>query len=181
MRAAPLSGGSVADPTCWGQPWYNPRRVRESRLPWRLDAHLSSLESIGRIRSPGACSRAVTLRESEDCACRGLDACCDPLGGCRTAPKPRTHLRCCHAPCEISRRTSGYAPCFPRETRWRPDASACLGRASFGRCGETVSPSGGAVKTAQMASVPVGSLSGGTLRTLCRTPTYGPGLSREAR
>jgi len=117
----------------------------------------------------------------KDCACRGLDVCCDPLGGCRTAPKPRTHLRCCHAPCEISRRTSGYGSCLSRETGLRPDASACLGRTSFGRCGETVSPSGGAVKTAQMAGAQVVSLSGGRMRTLCRTPTYGPGLSREAR
>jgi len=126
----------------WGQPWYNPRRVRESRLSWRLDAHRSSLGSEGRIRSPGACSRVATLRESEDCACRGLVACCDPFGGCRMAPKPRTHLRCCHAPCDISRRTSGHGPCLSRETGLRPDASACLGRASFGRCGETCISSG---------------------------------------
>jgi len=32
MRAAPLSGGSVAYLTYRGQPWYNPRPVRESRL-----------------------------------------------------------------------------------------------------------------------------------------------------
>jgi hypothetical protein len=63
MRAAPLSGGSVAFLTCWGQPWYNPRRVRESRLSWPLDTHRSSLGSDGQIRSPGACSRAATLRE----------------------------------------------------------------------------------------------------------------------
>jgi len=63
MRAAPLSGGSVACLTCWGQPWYNPRRVRESRLSWPLDAHRSSLGSDGRVRSPGACSRVATLRE----------------------------------------------------------------------------------------------------------------------
>lgn len=40
----------------------------------------------------------------KDCARRGLDACCDPFGGCRTAPKLWTHLQGCHAPCEISRR-----------------------------------------------------------------------------
>jgi hypothetical protein len=167
MRAAPLSGGSVTDPTYWGQPWYNPRRVRESRLSWHLDAYRSSLGGEGRIRSPGACSRVATLRESEDCACRGLVACCDPFGGCRMAPKPRTHLRCCHAPCEISRRTSGYGSRLSRETGLRPDASACLGRTSFGRCGETVSPSGGAVKTAQMAGDRIVSLSRGAGRGRC--------------
>jgi hypothetical protein len=137
MRAAPLSGGSVAYLTCWGQPWHNPRRVRESRLSWPLDRGAALSGAAMRIRSPGACSRAATLRESEDCACRGLDACCDLFGGCRTAPKQRTHLRCCHAPCEISRRTSGYGSCLSRETGLRPDASACLGRAFLGRCGET--------------------------------------------
>jgi hypothetical protein len=37
------------------------------------------------------------------------------------------------------------------------------------------------VKTAQMASDLIVSLSGGRIEALCRTPTYGPGLSREAR
>jgi len=45
MRAAPLSGGSVACSTCWGQPWHNPRRVRESRLSWPLDMRRRSLGS----------------------------------------------------------------------------------------------------------------------------------------
>jgi len=45
MRAAPPSGGSVAYLTCWGQPRHNPRRVRESRLSWPLDAWRSSLGS----------------------------------------------------------------------------------------------------------------------------------------
>jgi len=105
------------------------------RGAWMRTAALSG--ATERVQRPGACSRAATLRESEDCACRGLDACCDPLGGCRAAPKQRTHLRCCHAPCEISRRTSGHGSCLSRETGLRPDASACLGRTPFGRCGET--------------------------------------------
>lgn len=137
MRAAPLSGGSVAYLTCWGQPRYNPRLVRESRLSWPLDTHRCSLGSDGRVRKPWSLLQSGHAARVEDCACRGLDACCDPLGGCITAPKQRTHLRCCHAPCEISRRTSGHGSCLSRETGLRPDASACLGRASLGRCGET--------------------------------------------
>jgi hypothetical protein len=137
MRAGP-SFGTVRDKfNMLGATPVQPHRVRESRLSWPLDRGAALSGAAMRIRSPGACSRAATLRESEDCACRGLDACCDLFGGCRTAPKQRTHLRCCHAPCEISRRTSGYGSCLSRETGLRPDASACLGRAFLGRCGET--------------------------------------------
>jgi hypothetical protein len=134
----------VTDPTYWGQLRYNPLRVRESRLSWRLDTHRSSFGSDGRIRSPGVRSRAATLRESEDCACRGLDACCNPFGGGRTAPKSGLISGAATPRAKSAVATSDNGPRLLRETRLRPDVSACLGRASLGRFGETVPPSGGA-------------------------------------
>jgi hypothetical protein len=97
-----------------------------------------------RIRSPGACSRVATLRESEDCACRGLDACCNPFGGGRTAPKPGliSGAATPRAKSAVATSEDGSRP--SRGTGLRPDASACLGRASLGGRGETVPPQGGA-------------------------------------
>jgi len=108
-------------------------------------------------------------------------ACCDPLGGCIMAPKQRTHLRCCHAPCEISRRTSGHGPCLSRETGLRPDASACLGRASLGRCGETCTSFGGACEDSADGQRPARASLGRQDADAVQNANVRPSLSREAR
>lgn len=104
IRAAPPSGGSVANPVCWRQLQYDPRRVRESRLSWRLDGRCPLSGVRCESGNPGACSRVVMYARINDCACRGLDVCCNLFGGCSMTPKHGTHLLCCHAPCEISHR-----------------------------------------------------------------------------
>jgi len=80
MRAAPLSGGSVACLTCWGQLRYNPRLVRESRLSWPLDARRCSLGSDGRVRKPWSLLQSGHAARVEDCACRGLERAATPSG-----------------------------------------------------------------------------------------------------
>jgi hypothetical protein len=80
MRAAPLSGGSVAYLTYWGQLRYNPRPVRESRLSWPLDAHRCSLGSDGRVRKPWSLLQSGHAARVEDCACRGLERAATPSG-----------------------------------------------------------------------------------------------------
>jgi len=146
----------VTDPTCRGQPWYNPLRVRESRLSWRLDASGPPSGGTVWIRSPGACSRAATLRESEDCACRGLDACCNPFGGGRMAPKPGL-ISGAATPRAKSAVATSEDGSRPSRGTGSPDVSACLGRASLWRCGETVPLERvGRVKTVQIASVEPG-------------------------
>jgi len=96
------------------------------------------------IRSPGVRSRAATLRESEDCACRGLDACCNPFGGGRTAPKPGLISGAATPRAKSAVATSEYESRPFRGARLRTDASACLGRAPLGEGGETAAPPGGA-------------------------------------
>jgi len=171
----------VTDPTCRGQPWYNPLRVRESRLSWRLDASGPPSGGTVWIRSPGACSRAATLRESEDCACRGLDACCNPFGGGRMAPKPGliSGAATPRAKSAVATSEDGSRP--SRGTGLRLTSAPVW---AVPPSGGTVRPyrlRGVRVKTVQIAGVRARPLSGGRDQALCRTPTYGPGLSREAR
>jgi hypothetical protein len=69
-----------------------------------------------------------------DCACRGLVACCTLFGGCRMAPKHWTHLLCCHAPCEISHRNAGMRTTPPSGGAvWEPRERRYVDPASFGR------------------------------------------------
>jgi hypothetical protein len=93
IRAAPLSGGSVTNPVCWRQLRYDPLVCgnHACRGAW-MDTALS--------REGGANPETLEfapvlprMRESNDCACRGLDVCCNFFGGCRMTPKHRTHLR----------------------------------------------------------------------------------------
>jgi hypothetical protein len=171
----------VTDPTYWGQPRYNPHRVRESRLSWRLDARWRSFGSDNANPEPwsllqsGHAARVRRLRLSwPGCVLR-------PLRGQQDGSEPGL--------------ISGAATPRANQPSQRQNPSrVSLGRRGFALAQAPVwagPPSGGSVrpcrlrevrvKTVQMAGVQVVSPSGGRMRTLCRTPTYGPALSREAR
>jgi len=104
IRAAPLSGGSVTNPVCWRQLRYDPLMCgnHACRGAW-MDTALSR-ECGANLETLEFAPALPRMRESNDCACRGLDVCCNFFGGCRMTPKHWTHLQCCHAPCEISHR-----------------------------------------------------------------------------
>jgi len=103
MRAAPLSGGSVTDPTYWGQLRYNPLRCgsHACRGAWICTAALS-----GATVGSGALEFAPEQPRCESQRLRLSWPGCvlQPLRGRQDGSEARTHLRCCHAPCEISRR-----------------------------------------------------------------------------
>lgn len=93
MRAAPLSGGSVANPVCWRQLQYDPLMCghHACRGAW-MDTALSR-ECGANLETLEFAPVLPRMRESNDCACRGLDVCCNFFGGCRMTPKHWTHLR----------------------------------------------------------------------------------------
>lgn len=121
---------------------------RESRLSWRLDACRSPFGGGGRIRSPGACSRAATSCENQKiCACRGLDAANGSLGNRRnssrrlesfsSAATPRATIR----RSQRQRATSPYGrsgvltpPSGTRSKRWSWRSVPSLGRCDATPC-----------------------------------------------
>jgi hypothetical protein len=133
----------VTDPTCRGQPWYNPLRVRESRLSWRLDAQRTSFGRDGVDPEPWSLLQGSHAARVRRLRLSWPGCVLQPLRGRQDGSEARTHLRCCHAPCEISRRNVRRIVSLSGDGV-APDVSACLGRASLGGYGETVPPSGGA-------------------------------------
>lgn len=130
IRAAPLSGGSVTNPVCWRQLRYDPLRVRESRLSWRLDGHGSLSGVRCESGNPGVRSSVATYARINDCACRGLDVCCNFFGGCRMTPKHWTHLRAATPRAKSAIATSVCGLHLSREVR----CGNCVERRSNGPC-----------------------------------------------
>lgn len=135
IRAAPLSGGSVTNPGAGGNFSTSPTSCAGVTPVVAPGWTLPSLGRAVRIRKLWSLLRSShELRESNDCACRGLVACCNLFGGCRMAPKHWTHLLCCHAPCESAIATSVCAPRLSREEAVRePRERRYVDPASFGR------------------------------------------------
>jgi len=146
----------VTDPTCRGQPWYNPLRVRESRLSWRLDAQRTSLE--------GRCGSGALELAPEQPRCESQKIA--PVVAWMRAATPSGAAGWLRSP--------DSSPVLPRPVRNQPSQRQKTDRVPLGGrdCALTsapvwaVPPSGGAVrpcrprgvrvKTVQIASVRTG-------------------------
>lgn len=89
-RHVPSSGGGERSRCCWGQLQCG-HSGRESRLSWHLDACRGLFGGGGATPEPWSLLQSCHVRESEICACRGLDATNGSLGNRRTAPGAWNH------------------------------------------------------------------------------------------
>jgi len=134
-RAAPPSGGSVADSLLLGATPVRPQRVRESPLSWRLHACRSPSGDCETDAEPWSLLQGShRLRESKICACRGLDV----LRLLREMQHDSEHWN--------------HSPALPRSVRKSAvrNTNVRAGPLSGGAVQRTGLPSGGAVQTLRM-------------------------------